>query len=467
MIRRALYHLASTVGPMAALRRRFEFLLESQYWSEARRKAYQREHLHTLLDHAVATVPFYRQYWQRRGVDARAAADPDRLGDWPVISKADLKAQFAQLSSERPHRTAFEYATGGSSGNPVKLLIDRDVKRWRWAAKMRNLEWMGWHPGDRIAFIWGSDFDRKRTDKLTTRLFRRASNQVWLNTFCATEAEYVAFARFLARWRPRILVGYASSLMHFHGVCEADGALRRSLALRGIQSSAEVLHEENKQRLRDCFGCGVFDLYGQREVGNIAQNSRDGGPLLTTAESVVVETLSPDRIADRLAAPLGKNSASHCSPGPPASRASHVVVTDLRNYSFPLIRYDTGDLAESTSPDPGESRTLPALGPVTGRQAEMLHAPNGRLVHCEYFAHLFYKLDHVKQFQLRIARDGSVVLRYVTVPQYDDIDIQPVLNAIKKDIDPSWRVRAERVSHIAPLASGKHRYIVRDSENHG
>jgi phenylacetate-CoA ligase len=221
--------------------------------------------------------------------------------------------------------------------------------------------------------------------------------------------------------------------MRFHDVCEATGGLRRALGFRGIQSSAEVLHDENKQRLRDLFGCGVFDLYGQREVGNIAQNARDAGPLLVNAESLVVETV-------------------------PIDGAPHIVVTDLRNRSFPIIRYDTGDIAAGAAPDPGERRTLPLLGPVSGRNAELLRAPNGRLVHCEYFAHLFYSLDQVRQFQLVVGGD-RLAIRYTAD---GEPDVSSLLEAIRRDIDPAWIVRLERVGGFDSLPSGKHCYVVRE-----
>ena len=432
MLRNLLYKLGSIAGPLRTLRERHEFLHESQHWSAERLEGHQRRLLGELLRHGAATVPYYRRYFAERG---GPIVDPDGLDQWPVIDKAILRERFADLCSERPHPEAYEYATGGSSGTPVKLMIDPEVKRWRWAAKMRNLEWMGWAPGDAIAFIGGSDFDRKRTDKLTTQLFRRASNQVWLNTFNATEAEYVEFGRFLARWKPRFLVGYASSLITFREVCQAHAELR-GLRFQGIQSSAEVLHEEHKERLRDTFGAGVFDLYGQREVGNIAQNAVDAGPLLISAESIMVEVIERDG-------------------GP------HIVVTDLRNRSFPLIRYDTGDLGELHDSGNGKAdagRGLPALGPITGRQAEMIHAPNGRLVHCEYFAHLFYAHQAVQQFQLAV-RGDSLAVRYIADA---DVDLSSVLQAVRRDIDPNWNVAVERVPRFTSLPSGKHCYVVHE-----
>ncbi len=434
MIRRRVYELASIAGPLARLRRRFEQLESSQYWTPSQREGHRRALLRDLLSHAAATVPFYREHWARAGCPD--PADPDALVQWPIVDKSVLKSRFRDLASSAPHPTAYEYATGGSSGTPVKLLIDKEVKSWRWAAKMRNLQWAGWSPGDRIAFIWGSDFDRRRTDDLITRGFRWASNQLWLNTFNAREEDYARFASMLIRWRPAVLVGYASSLMSFHDICQSSGKTRGALGLRGIQSSAEVLHDENAQRLRDAFGCGVFDLYGQREVGNIAQNARDGGPLLVNDESVIVETIEIDG-------------------------APHIVVTDLRNRSFPLIRYDTGDVAAAAERDPRETRTLSALGKVSGRLAEMLRAPNGRLVHCEYFAHLFYSVDSVRQFQLVVGGDGRLAIRYKAD---GETDMTPLLDAIRRDIDPGWVVVAERVSDFQTLPSGKHCYVVREGD---
>src|SRR5262245_26057961 len=173
MLRGLVYRAGSAVGPLRTLRKRHEALRRSQSWDAATLAEHQSRLLETLLAHAAASVPFFRRHWAEHG---ETPPGPAQLRRWPVIDRHTLKAHPQSLRSERPHPRAFAYATGGSTGAPIELVIDPEVKAWRWAAKMRNLEWMGWRPGDRIAFIWGSDFDRKRTDQLATRLFRRLSN---------------------------------------------------------------------------------------------------------------------------------------------------------------------------------------------------------------------------------------------------------------------------------------------------
>jgi phenylacetate-CoA ligase len=54
-------------------------------------------------------------------------------------------------------------------------------------------------------------------------------------------------------------------------------------------------------------------------------------------------------------------------------------VTSLTNTAMPLLRYDTGDLAEAVGADCPCGRTMPAFGDVVGRYSRIAFLPEGTL----------------------------------------------------------------------------------------
>src|ERR1700722_8300552 len=81
--------------------------------------------LDAMLRHAVATVPYYREI---AGIDADHIGDPVAfLSSLPSLTKERIRAAGERmLSSSGDRSTWYENATGGSTGEPLKLIQDAD-----------------------------------------------------------------------------------------------------------------------------------------------------------------------------------------------------------------------------------------------------------------------------------------------------------------------------------------------------
>lgn len=76
--------------------------------------------------------------------------------------------------------------------------------------------------------------------------------------------------------------------------------------------------------------------------------------------------------------------------------AGRIVITDLFNYAFPMIRYDTGDLGILDNSDPNE---LPKLKEIYGRVRDCVYATDGRLISPAKVSVMMWGSDGVKQWQ--------------------------------------------------------------------
>src|SRR5690606_7330104 len=119
-----------------------------------------------VLNHARATVPFYREH-----------ALGNRLEDFPVISKDTVRNQFESFKSsayfESFKSSAYKdkkntpVLTSGSTGTPFKLFHDRN-KRLRSSADIIYFaKQSGFEIGSRLIFmkVW-NDINKKSTLKL-------------------------------------------------------------------------------------------------------------------------------------------------------------------------------------------------------------------------------------------------------------------------------------------------------------
>lgn len=67
---------------------------------------------------------------------------------------------------------------------------------------------------------------------------------------------------------------------------------------------------------------------------------------------------------------------------------------------MPFIRYEIGDLGRASDKTCPCGRGLPMMEVVEGRTTDSITAPDGKLIHGEFFTHLFYRIEGVKKFQV-------------------------------------------------------------------
>ena len=90
-----------------------------------------------------------------------------------------------------------------------------------------------------------------------------------------------------------------------------------------------------------------------------------------------------------------------------------ILITDLLNYSFPLIQYELGDKV-SWAPEKNTVGQLKRLLPVRGRSSDNIVFPNHSTLPGEYLTTLFDNFpDAVEQFYLHQIHDYSIKISYI------------------------------------------------------
>jgi len=426
-MRRAIYRAWAALRARPLLRRMQE-LERSQWLSRDEIEALQIGRLRDTLTHAAREVPYYADLFRQAGLDPAAVKSVADLRSLPALSRETLAASYDRLRCRDGARAGvIERSTGGSSGRPVRFLVDEKEMTERSAHIYRNLRWLGWDLGDRMAYVWGSDIDSSEHSGWRGGLRDAVAGVLWLDAFRLEEATLDHQLDRLERFDPAVVIGYPSSL---HLLARRALATGRRGPLRGIETSAEMLAPEVRRELEQVFGCAVLDRYGCREAGVIAHECPAGGRHVN-AEAVVMEM-----------------------------EQGEVLVTTLNNRVMPLIRYRLEDAAE---PAPGAcpcGRGLPLVGALRGRVSDIIRSPSGRLIHGEFFTHLFYGAQGVSAFQVEQTARNTLEIRYVADGRFDARSRDVITTAIRSHGDAAFSVGWVPVKSIDPGPSGKFRFTI-------
>lgn len=419
-------------------RLRYRRLFErTQYYEPDELAAFQLPLLTTLLRSAAERCPFYRERFARTGFDPDQVSKPSDLSQLPPLTKAEVQEHSARmLAMGWPRADLVPNHTGGSVGRPVRFFVDRDRLESRAGSTARHDAWCGLEPGDPIAYIWGAPRDRPSRHWRTRLRNRLLGGQLWLDTARVNETEMRSFGRALDRFAPRTIIAYASGIALVARFFESAGIRPRPPS--SIITSAEILTDEMRGSIEEVFGCEVFDRYGSREVSVIASECSEHSGLHLNADSLYVEVVTEGR------------------PAAPGELGS-LVVTDLRNLSMPLIRYEIGDAAVLEAGPCACGRGLPRLRSVAGRVSDFIVGPDGRAVSGTYLAvYVVGKRPSLGQAQIVQDRAGVVRYRIQRGPRFDEADdLSYLREATARELGAGTQVEFEFVDELPREPSGK------------
>ncbi len=324
--------------------------------------------LSLVLSHALREIPFFGDL--SRGLEELAREQPmEALRLFPVLRKREQQENGDRLMARGVHGGRIHAKrTSGSTGEPTRFWHDHSRDAIRLLGTYRDKMYTGWRPGDAVALIDSSLGMFWRTTPVYRFLNALSGTYMGLNTQHMTREGNEAFLRLLERRRPPFLRCIASAAYEFARCIEVDDAIDRArrLNMRAVICSCETLYPFQRECIEHVFGCRVFNLYGSREMDVIAMECAAHRGLHVSADNVLVEVLDESDQPVR------------------AGQRGRIVVTDLWNLGFGLIRYDLGDEGSYLAPDEEPCPcgvTFPRLAGVEGCITDFLALRDGTRSH--------------------------------------------------------------------------------------
>jgi phenylacetate-CoA ligase len=409
-------------------------LEERERWTRPQIQALQLERLNAVWQVARTRVPHYRALTERLRLPERFATLTDYTALVPLLDRDTIRNDPHRMLAARPGPGHWSF-TSGSTGLPVRVFWGREAIPQMLRTKYRFLASWGIDILDRSAFLWGRAGALGGLSGFISRLRQMAED--WLRGRLRLPAFHLGvddLRRHLTRmasFRPAMLYAYSTAAMLLAREAAAIGYRCPSLRLAVLTS--EPVTPAARQAVEQGLGVPVAAEYGSVECGFVAGEQPDG-TLRVREDRVILETL----------------------PGP--GGMSRLVVTILDNPSFPLLRYQIGDLTAAPLHVP--ERGFAVLGGVVGRSNDLLVGGAGRLIHPFLLDDLFEAMPGVRRWQAHQRSCGGLVVTLERDTSGATFDVAGIERRVSELLE--GRPVEVRVTDTLTSANGKHRWVVSD-----
>ena len=438
------------VAPIWAKRERTPYLKISRELKKEENRSIdeknsiQSQRLKRIIQHAWQHTGYYRDKWQSIGFAPEDLESQDDLTKLPILTKDDIRTHKARMMAGGiPKEKLIPKKTSGSTGVSLELWLDDDSMQWKRGCTLYFDEWSGWKIGDKIASIWGNPTHQGNWRAVVRNILLERYD--YLDTLKMSEKEMLAFYQRQRRRKPTLLFGHAHSLFFFANFLKQKGL--EPFRPKGIISTCMVLHDFERKRIEETFGCKVFNRYGCEEVSLIACECEAHEGLHLNLNTLIVEFIRDGR-------PVR------------AGEAGAIVVTDLTNYGMPFIRYKVGDVGIPSENLCSCGRSLPLMESLEGRVADYVVTPEGSLISgislTENFA---MQLPEIKQLQIIQEKRDFMVFKMVRGEAFSTGSEERIKNLALERFGPQVTFQCEYVEHIPQEANGKYRFCISKVRN--
>lgn len=378
-----------------------------------------------LIQHAVNTTEFYKQY----GADVS-------LDMLPVVNKDTFRDNYEKFLSSA-YKNAKDnriMCTSGSTGTPLSMVQNKDKIMHNTAGGIFLGAAAGYYIGMKQAFIrvWVNNVRKSKI-----RLIME--NMIMMDSSCMDEQALEKMLEIIRKKKVKCLVGYSSALGELSRYIDIHKIDTSSFRVCSIIPISETMPVGVRRTLEKQFGCPVRAWYSNEENGIMGiQHSREEGYLIDT-ESYYYEILKLDSDEPAEEGELGR-----------------IVITDLYNYAFPVLRYDNGDLAVAEKKEKNGRYRL-YLKELYGRRSDLIYDCNGKALTPYVITNNMWDVRGVKQF--RFIQETECRYTLCLNGNKKEIDVEEILGRIRPYFGEKAEIQVEFVEEIPVLNSGKRKYI--------
>jgi phenylacetate-CoA ligase len=404
-------------------------------------KELQLERFQRLISHAYHHVPYYKRILDEHSIKPNEIKSIDEITKIPLLSKKEVRSNihFSLFSDNHVKKEMLRINTSGSTGEPFVCYADKFQLEMRFATTLRAAEMSGWKFGDKQLRLWHQTLGMTRSQVLKEKIDAFFLRRKFIPAFEMTQESVNKLIKKIEKFKPTLIDGYAESL-NFIASSNFD---KISWRPKAIVSSAQQLTEATRSKIENMFGVKVLDKYGSREFSGIAYQCKESNHHHVQEESYIVEILVDGRQAN---------------PG----EVGEVVITDLNNFSVPLIRYRLGDLALAVAQDPcvcGRPHGL--IGEITGRTQALVSCANGVWLPGTFFAHFFKDYDFaIKHYQVFQKVHGAFEVRLVSTPMFNAEVEKRIIHELLQYAGKETLIEVRVVEEIPLVKTGKRTPVI-------
>jgi len=412
-------------------------VFERQRWAPERIETFARRRCQAIVKHAASTVPYYRRLFAEMHIDPQDISGPEDLKALPILDKQTVQENLADchcdLKNEMRCRTMH---TSGTTGTGLIFPMTLEAEQEQWAVWWRHRARFGLDRNTWYAHFHGKSIVPFENSKPPFWRVNRPGRQILFSAYHMSDHNLPFYVNELNRRQPLWIQGYPS-LLALLGSFMLEKEYELNYRPKVIMAASENLLPQQKRVIEKAFGVACRQHYGMAEgVGNISECPE--GNLHVDEDYAHIEFLPTDTDDD----------------------SYRIIGTNYTNYAFPLLRYDTGDVAELESPE----KICPCGAPgrlvksIDGRREDYVLTPNGRCI--GRLDHIFKDMVNIKECQILQEHLERVVFRIVRGKGYTEKDEKTLLHEAVKRLGGQIKIEIVYVEKLERSARGKLRFVI-------
>jgi phenylacetate-CoA ligase len=418
----------------------YDFIDKSQWWSKEALNDYQWEKVKALLDHVSQNVPYYIQLFKKMGATANDFKSWDDFNRIPLLTKEIVKERQREFVALNINRKLLKYyTTGGSTGKPMGVFQTDELINIELAFMFQQWKRVGFHENAKKIILRGEPLSGNI-------LFKKAkfSNDWLFSSYHISRSKINEYVRVLNRIQPDFFHVYPSSLFVFTKALIESGQ-KLNFSPKAILCGSEPIFNYQRELFEKVYNSKVFSWLGLAEGTIQAGECEHTSDYHAWPQYSYVEFLKEDGIESINKGEKGK-----------------IIGTNFNNFVFPLIRYESGDLAIYQS-DSCEfcKRNFKILQDVIGRVQDVIYLEDGTLfpIGPAIFGIHDKKWNQINRIQIVQERKGEILFKidtdFNTKSIYKFID-----KTIRKRLKDSIRYSIDFTKDLETTNQGKHRFII-------
>jgi len=395
----------------------------------------QLARLRAVISKAYDRIPFYKDSFDKSGLNPSDIRSLDDLARIPFISKKDLRDNYPfKMFAEPMGNIVRIHSSSGTTGKPVVAgYTKNDIEAWA-ELMARSLVCSGANKDDIIQNAYGYGL-------FTGGLgIHYGGERLGATVIPASGGNTKRQVMMLQDFGTTVLTCTPSYSLYIGEVAAEMGIDVRNLPLRIGVLGAEPWSDNMRKEIESKLGIDAMDIYGLTEVMgpgvSMECGCKDGRHIFE--DHFIAEIIDPDT-GEQL----------------PYGETGELVFTSLTKEAFPVIRFRTRDIT-SLNPEPCKcGRTIVRMKRVSGRTDDMLIIRGVNVFPSQIESVLMEIKEAEPHYEIVVERKGSLDELEVRVEVNERLfsdeirRLEVVKNTIQNEIESLLGI-AVKVSLVEP-----------------
>jgi len=375
-----------------------------------------------VIRNAYENVPFYREKYDAAGINIKDIKCLDDIKRLPFITKDEVRENFPdRIVALGTDRDKCHYsATTGSTGRSLPFLYSMKTFAFYLTTSLRVYTMFGYRPWHKAVYI--------KYTAVSMPSFGSFFRTAHILSILPVEEQI----NMLKKEKPDLLVGYASIILEIARSLKQNDLEHIRPKFIGINS--ELSTQDERDYIRDVFGCPVYDEYSTEETWMVTSQCRKHRYHLFI-DNVWVEFLD--------------QAGNDVEPG----QVGEMVLTTQRSPVMPFIRYRIGDLGRQSVKKCTCGRGFPVVESFEGRADDSFILPSGRFVSSLKLLNTFTMyikkyLHLMEEFRFIQKSESHMVIELVKGKEYSEERFGELIGSLRRIFNEPVRIEVEMVRSI-------------------